>query len=41
MLSCDNLGVNPYHWLKDTLKRIRHDMEEAELVRLLPYNYKS
>ena len=41
MVSCDSLGINPYQWLKDTLERIRPDMEEAELVRLLPYKYKS
>lgn len=41
MVSCDTLGINPYQWLKDTLERIRPDMEEDELVRLLPYNYKS
>ncbi len=41
MVSCDTLGINPYQWLKDTLERIRPDMEEDELVRLLPCNYKS
>lgn len=39
IVSCDCLGVNPYLWLKDTLQRIRPDMEEAELVKLLPCNY--
>ena len=39
IVSCDNLGINPYQWLKDTLERIRPDMEEDELVRLLHYNY--
>ena len=41
MVSCDNLGINPYEWLKDTLQRIRPDIEEADVVALLPYNYKS
>ena len=40
MVSCENLGVNPYQWLKDTLERIRPDMEESELVKLLPCNHK-
>ncbi|MDE7420733.1 MAG: IS66 family transposase [Muribaculaceae bacterium] len=37
--SCENLGVNPYQWFKDTLERIRPDMEESQLIELLPYNY--
>ena len=40
IVSCENLGVNPYLWLKDTLERIRPDMEETQLIKLLPYNYK-
>ena len=40
MVSCDNLDINPYEWLKDTLQRIRPNMEEADVVALLPYNYK-
>lgn len=39
MVSCEALGKNPYRWLKDTLERLRPDMEEEELVRLLPCNY--
>ena len=39
IVSCENLGVNPYQWLKDTLERIRPDMEESQLIELLPYNY--
>lgn len=39
MVSCENLGVNPYQWLKETLEKIRPDMEAEELVKLLPYNY--
>ena len=40
IVSCENLGINPFQWLKDTLERIRPDMEEPELIELLPYNYK-
>lgn len=39
-VSCETLGLNPLLWLKDTLERIRPDMDELELVKLLPYNYK-
>lgn len=39
MVSCANLGVNPYQWLKHTLEAIRPDMAEDELIQLLPYNY--
>lgn len=39
IVSCDSLGINPYQWLKATLEDIRPDMEEAELIKLLPYNY--
>lgn len=41
IVSCENLGINPRQWLQDTLQRIRPDMDEEELIRLLPYNYKS
>ena len=41
MVSCQTLGVNPYQWLKDILERIRPDMDEADLIKLLPYNYQS
>lgn len=40
MVSCDNLGINPYRWLKNTLERIRPGMDEAQLIELIPYNYK-
>lgn len=39
MVSCENLGINPYQWLKQTLDRIRPEMEEEELVKLLPYSF--
>ncbi len=41
MVSCDNLAINTYEWLKHTLQRIRPDMDEADVVALLPYNYKA
>ena len=40
MVSCEVLGKNPYSWLKDTLERIRPEMEEEDLIKLLPCNYK-
>ena len=40
-VSCETLGLNPLLWLKDTLERIRPDMDGLELVKLLPYNYKT
>lgn len=40
MVSCESLGVNPYRWLKHTLEHISLDMDEEELIKLLPYNYK-
>ena len=39
VVSCENLGINPFLWLKDTLERIRPDMDEDQLIQLLPYNY--
>lgn len=41
MVSCEALGVNPYRWLEHTLEHIRPDMEETDLIKLLPCNYKS
>lgn len=41
MVSCENLGINPRRWLQDTLERIRPDMEEEQLIGLLPCNYKA
>lgn len=40
-VSCDCLGINPYHWLKHTLDKIRPDMNEDQLIKLLPYNFKA
>ena len=41
MVSCECLGINPYDWIKHTLENIRPDMEEVELIKLLPYNFKA
>ena len=41
MVSCRTLGVNPNRWLKTTLEKIRPDMDEQDLVKLLPYNFKN
>lgn len=40
IVSCQSLDKNPYLWLKDTLELLRPNMEEEELIKLLPYNYK-
>lgn len=37
--SCENLGINPFRWLKHTLEKIRPEMEEEQLKCLLPYNF--
>ena len=39
LVSCDILKLNPLDWLTDTLNKLRPDMEEQELIELLPYNY--
>lgn len=41
MVSCEILGKNPYQWLKDTLEKIRPDMEDDQMIKLLPYNCKN
>jgi hypothetical protein len=41
VVSCQCLDKNPYHWLKDTFEQLRPNMEEEELIKLLPYNYKN
>ena len=41
LVSCDNLNVPPLEWLTRTLERIRPDMDEEQLMALLPYNYKA
>lgn len=39
IVSCEILGINPYQWLRNTLERIRPDMDEDQLIQLLPYNF--
>ena len=39
--SCKIVGINPLQWLTDILNKINVNMEEEELRRLLPCNYKS
>ena len=41
LVNCDNLNVPPLEWLTRTLERIRPDMDEDQLMALLPYNYKA
>jgi len=41
IVSCDILSVNPYQWLKRTLENLTTDMEESQLIELLPYNFKA
>ena len=41
IVSCQCLGKNPYHWLKDTFELLRPNIEEDELIKLHPYNYKN
>ena len=41
LVRCDNLNVPPLEWLTHTLERIKPDMDEDQLVALLPYNYKA
>lgn len=40
MVSCENLAINPYQWLKQTLEGITPDMDEEQLVKLLPCHFK-
>lgn len=39
LVSCDILNVNPLEWLTYTLSKIHQDMNEDELIKLLPFNY--
>lgn len=41
LVSCDTLGINPLRWLEHTLNHLTPDMDEPELIKLLPYNYKA
>ncbi len=40
IVSCEALGKNTYRWLKNALEHLKPGMEEEELVKLLPCNYK-
>ena len=39
--SCAIVGVNPLRWLTHALQNLRPDMDEDQLVALLPYNCKA
>lgn len=39
IVSCEILKISPYQWFKDTLDKLHPQMEESDLVKLLPYNY--
>ncbi|MCM1297089.1 MAG: IS66 family transposase [Muribaculaceae bacterium] len=41
LVSCDILRVNHLDWLQHTLEHLRPEMEEQQLIQLLPYNYKA
>ena len=38
--SCDVVQLNPLDWLTDVLGRLRDNMDEDEIMQLLPYQYK-
>ena len=38
--SCSVVGVNPLQWLTDVLSRLHDDMEDRQIINLLPYYYK-
>lgn len=38
--SCDVVGINALEWLTYTLNHVKPDMNESELEKLLPHNYK-
>ena len=38
--SCDVVQLNPLDWLTDVLGRLRDNMDEDEIMQLLPYKYK-
>ena len=39
IVSCENLGINPRQWLEKTFERIRPDMTDDQLEKLLPCNF--
>ena len=38
--SCDVVQLNPLEWLTDILGKLKDDMDEDEIIQLLPYQYK-
>ena len=38
--SCDVVQLTPLDWLTDVLGRLRDNMDEDEIMQLLPYQYK-
>ena len=38
--SCGQVGLSPLEWLTSTLEKLKDNMEEDELIRLLPYYQK-
>ena len=38
--SCDVVQLNPLDWLTDVLGRLKDNMDEDEIMQLLPYQYK-
>ena len=38
--SCDVVQLTPLDWLTDVLGRLRDNMDEDEIIQLLPYQYK-
>lgn len=38
--SCDVVQLNPLEWLTDVLGKLNDDMNEEQIIQLLPYQYK-
>ena len=41
VVSCEILGVSPTKWFNNALNKIRPNMDEEELINLLPYKFKA
>ena len=39
--SCDVVQLNPLEWLTDVLGKLNDDMDEEQIIQLLPYQYKN
>lgn len=39
--SCDVVQLNPFDWLTDVLGKLRDNMDEDEIIQLMPYQYKN